>query len=329
MHVFFFLKASDSLHLTTQLLCNSKPDRTRLSQNGSWLRQQTTWERPPSPLWLSGSLFDRHLPWMLALPGSSSLLMLLQDHLSTGPTAVAHIVSSSVSSGFQLELHLIWMFAFHLVSNRTLSAATNTERREVEAHPYKPTFTQQIIYSITFTILMVLKFPFLTYLADANHFVSFFCDIPVLHCSTCFESASNSCLLFTEMKYLNSNCIFTLNMNTFNLPAGNKRHSLPWLASALFLWIREEMREYKGAQTTHSPPPALQLTVRELQTVGFIFANDANKHSPPHCVKCKRWSLQCVSYSVDGWWQIKLDVLSHGINNADLVDKARRKLTFW
>lgn len=107
----FFLKASDSLHLTTRLLCNSKPERTRLSQNGSWLRQQTTWERPPSPLWLSGSLFDRHLPWMLALPGSSSLLMLLQDHLSTGPTAVAHIVSSSVSSGFQCLPSILWVTA--------------------------------------------------------------------------------------------------------------------------------------------------------------------------------------------------------------------------
>lgn len=188
MHVFFFfffLKASDSLHLTTQLLCNSKPDRVRLSQNGSRLRQQTTWQRPPSPLWLSGSLFDRHLPWMLALPESSSLLTLLQHHLSTGPTADA------------VELHLIWMFAFHLVSKRTLSAATNTEWREVQAHPYvntlncvwKPTFystdydQQQLlqIYSITFSPLMVLKFPFLTYLTDANHFVSFlWCSCPSL-----------------------------------------------------------------------------------------------------------------------------------------------------
>lgn len=90
------------------------------------------------------------------------------------------------------------------------------------------------------------------------------------------------------MKYLKSNAIFTTKDTL----------CLDW--PQLSFYELEEIREYKGAQTARSPPPALQLTVRELQTVGFIFANDANKHSPPHCVKCKQWSLQCVSYSVDG-----------------------------
>lgn len=154
----------------TAQLYNSKPDCVSLSQNGSWLRQQTTWQWPPSPVWLSGSPFDRHLPWMLALPESNSLPMLLQDHLSTGPTAVAQILSSSISSGFQLELHLIWKLVFRLGRNRTLSAApTPSEgkwkhiRMWISSTVWKPTFTQQIttqqarlpIYWITCRTFMV------------------------------------------------------------------------------------------------------------------------------------------------------------------------------
>lgn len=83
-------------HRATRFVYISEPDHKGTGQFGSRLRQQTTWRLLPSPLRLSGSLFDCHLPWTLALAGSNSRLTLLQDHLSTGPSADAHILSSSI-----------------------------------------------------------------------------------------------------------------------------------------------------------------------------------------------------------------------------------------